>query len=257
MFELNYNNINGNDDKVIKLNDVKYNKLFDITNENIKNESFYSSYYNLFFNNNKLSFKIKNINSSDISFDEFNNICVKNLIHKFNNKYDKFTFEFDVNNVKLKLSFSQDKELILHNVEYNNKELNNIIINLEYLTSNIKFNEIKELFKNPNYFFDFDIDILLEFTVVENDLYVKDLLSFKLLLRNINGYVINNKQNEIKNKIIDLINENNNLKNENNELKNENDKLLKELKKLKDEINNLKKFNNDAFMNDINELLMK
>ena len=61
-----------------------------------------------------------------------------------------------------------------------------------------------------------------------------------MLLRNINGYVINNKQNEIKNKIIELINENNNLKNENNKL----------LKELKDEINNLKNKNIDKLLNE-------
>ena len=248
IFELDYNNmkindIDINDKKIIKLNNIKYKFLYGDTEEIYES----SLFFNLFFNNNKLSFKIKNINSNNISYDDYIDIfCVNNLVYVCNN--NDYSIDFDINNIKLKLFFSQDNNNIFNNNIFNNvdnwdnwdnnnDEDCNIMINLNLLTLNYEqknyinkkefnskekaFEEIKKLLKNPNYFFDFDIDIML-IVDLYSDLYTqpsKYKLDLSLLLRNIHIY-------EIKNKIIELINENNKLKNENDN----NNKLLKELK---------------------------
>ena len=265
VFKLDANKIKINDFENKKryriINDIKYTELFNETRSND-----ITSFYILLDNDEKIFFKIKNINSNNISFDDIDNIHVNNLIYNYSkSNFDNYTFWIDFNNITLKLSFSPYYR-IFNNEYYNKGDISNTIdINLNFLTliknqEKLYFkeiNEIKEILKNSNVFFDFDVDIILEHTKDKNSKY-NDKYKFKLLLRNIYIYEIkNNKQIEIKNKIIKLINENkelkdeiNILKNENNELKNKNDKSLKELK---DEINNLK--NNDNFINDIDKLL--
>ena len=254
-----------NEKEIIEKNIIEYSVFY---NKTTKVDI--TSFYNLFVNNNnKLSFKIKNINSNNISFNDIDNINVKNLIYNYS-KVNKYTFWLDFNDIILSLTFPQNNHYIFNNKYCDKGNISHTIdINLNFLTliKNQKklyfkeINEIKEILKNTNILFDFDVDIILVSSEDKNNNnYCKRNDIFKLLLRKIYIYEIkNNKQIEIKNKIIKLINENkelkdeiNILKNENNELKNKNDKSLKELK---DEINNLK--NNDNFINDIDKLLNK
>ena len=246
----------------ISLKDIKYKFTFEIE----KNK-----FYNLFYNENKISFKLKNIYNNEIKVLN-QNISIDNLNYNYNRQLhfkNDYIYDFTINNINLTLSFNK-----MYNTP-NRSDDNLIYINpnlLNCYNKKIKlytFADVKKLLLNSNYFFDFDVDIVrvksayneCYFTLLLRNIYIYEINN-NLINENENNNLINDNENnqqndiknqqiEIKNKIIELINENNNLKKENNELKNKNNDLIKENNELK--VNNEK--NKNTFINDINELL--